>query len=120
MPDPSPSELITAHIADLAGWRGERLAQLRALIHRAAPDITEEWKWGSPVYTRNGLVISTGSFKDHVKLNFFKGAQLAAHQDLFNNGLESKKSRAIDFFEGDPLDEPVLLEVIRAAVALNS
>lgn len=120
MSEPTPSEQITAHIASLTDWRGERLAQLRTLIHRAAPDIIEEWKWGSPVYTHNGLVCSTGSFKDHVKLNFFKGAELTAHQGLFNNGLESKKSRAIDFFVTDPLNEPVLLEVIRAAVDLNS
>lgn len=119
MPDHTPSDQITAHIASLTDWRGERLAQLRALIHRADPAITEEWKWGSPVFTRHGMVCSTGSFKDHVKLNFFKGAELTAHQALFNNGLESKKSRAIDFFEADPFDEPALLDVIRAAVALN-
>ena len=92
MPDPSPSELITDHIADLSGWRGERLAQLREIIHRAAPEITEEWKWGSPVYAHNGLVCSTGSFKDHVKLNVFKGAGLTGHSALFNNGLESKRA----------------------------
>jgi len=113
------SEYITNRITELGDWRGERLAQLRQLIHQADPHITEEWKWETPTYTHNGLVCATGSFKDHVKINFFKGAALSDPDQLINNGLDSKKHRSIDFYQGDSINEPALLELIRAAVALN-
>ncbi len=115
----SASQLITRQIADLADWRGEALARLRKLILKAAPELTEEWKWGTAVWTRNGLVCSAGAFKDHLKLNFFKGAALKDPQHLFNAGLEAKTTRAIDFSPGAKINEPALKDLIRAAVALN-
>ena len=113
------SEHITNQIEELPDWRGKMLAQLRQLIHEAAPEITEEWKWGSAVFSQRGMVCSTGVFKDHVKINFFKGASLEDRQGLFNAGLEAKATRAIDFSEGDDIDTPALKELIRAAVAYN-
>ena len=115
----SPSQLITSYIAELGGWRGTMLAQLRKLILEAAPGITEEWKWDTPVWAHNGLVCATGAFKDHVKVNFFKGASLKDPKRLFNAGLEAKATRAIDFSEGDKIDASALKDLIRAAVALN-
>jgi hypothetical protein len=116
----NPSKLITAYIAELGGWRGTMLAQLRKLILEAAPGITEEWKWDTPVWAHNGLVCATGAFKDHVKVNFFKGASLKDPKRLFNAGLEAKATRAIDFSEGDKIDASALKDMIRAAVALNA
>ncbi len=116
----TPSELISRQIAELADWRGEVLDRLRKLVHAAAPGITEEWKWGTAVYSQKGMVCSAGVFKDHVKLNFFKGASLADPQGLFNAGLEAKATRAIDFNEGEEIDEPALKDLIRAAVAYNA
>src|SRR5262245_29016607 len=113
------SQLITDLIAELGDWRGELLARLRAVILAAAPDLTEEWKWGTAVWTSNGLVCSAGAFKDHVKLNFFKGAALEDPKGLFNAGLDAKSTRAIDFAEGDEIDAPGLKALIRAAVAYN-
>jgi hypothetical protein len=113
------SELIDQQIADLAGWRGELCARLRSLIHEADPDIVEEWKWNTAVWSHDGLVCSTAPFKDHVKLNFFKGAALPDPQGLFNAGLEAKATRAIDFHEGGSIDEPALKDLIRVAVANN-
>jgi hypothetical protein len=115
----TPSQLITNYIAELADWRGNMLARLRQLIHEAAPDITEEWKWGTAVWSQNGLVCSAGAFKDHVKLNFFKGASLNDPKGLFNAGHDAKATRAIDFSEGDDLDESALKDLIRTAVAYN-
>jgi hypothetical protein len=116
----NPSKLITAYIAELGGWRGTMLAQLRKLILEAAPGITEEWKWDTPVWAHNGLVCATGAFKDHVKVNFFKGASLKDPKRLFNAGLEAKATRAIDFSESDKIDASALKDLIRAAVALNA
>jgi hypothetical protein len=113
------SQLITNQIAELADWRGEMLARLRQLVLEAAPDITEEWKWGTAGWSQKGMVCSAGVFKDHVKLNFFKGASLEDPQGLFNAGLEAKATRAIDFSEDDELDTPALKDLIRAAVAYN-
>ena len=113
------SRLISNHIAELVDWRGNMLARLRKLILKTAPDMTEEWKWGTAAWSQNGLVCSAGAFKDHVKLNFFKGASLADPRGLFNAGLEAKASRAIDLHQGDRLDEAALRDLIRAAVALN-
>ena len=115
----TPSELITNQITELADWRGELLARLRALIHEAAPDITEEWKWETAVWSQKGNVVAAGAFKDHVKLNFFKGASLDDPQGLFNAGLEAKATRAIDFKEGEVFDASALKDLIRAAVAYN-
>ena len=117
--DPTPSQLITQQIADLADWRGKRLAQLRQLTHEADPDITEEWKWGTGVWSHNGSVVSIGAFKDHVKVNFFKGASLNDPKGLFNAGLEAKATRAIDLHEGDKINSTALKKLIRAAVDYN-
>ena len=114
------SELIDKQIAGLPDWRGDLLARLRELIHEADPDITEEWKWDTAVWSHKGLVCAAGSFKDHVKLNFFKGASLADPRGLFNAGLDAKATRAIDFFAGDRIDEPALKDLIRAAVSHNT
>jgi hypothetical protein len=116
----TPSRQITKHIAELAGWRGKLLARLRQLVLEADPGLVEEWKWGTPVWSRNGNVVAAGAFKDHVKLNFFKGASLKDPRRLFNSGLEAKTTRTIDFREGDKLDAPALKALIREAVALNT
>ena len=115
----TPSQLIGNQIAELPDWRGEMLARLRSLIHEAAPDVTEEWKWGTAVWSQNGLVCGTGAFKDHVKLNFFKGASLKDPKGLFNSGLDAKATRSIDFYENDDVDEAALKDLIRAAVVYN-
>jgi len=117
--DLNPSQRITNQIADLDGWRGAILARLRQLILEAVPGITEEWKWDTAVWAHNGLVCSAAVFKDHVKLNFFKGASLQDPQHLFNAGLEAKASRAIDFNEGSSINEPALKDLVRAAANYN-
>jgi len=116
---PNPSKLITNQIAELGDWRGKLLARLRETVLGAAPEITEEWKWGTAVWTHKGLVCSAGVFKDHVKLNFFKGASLPDPKGLFNAGLDAKGTRAIDFGEGDDIAVSDLKDLIRAAVAHN-
>jgi hypothetical protein len=113
------SEQITQHINELADWRGKLTARLRKLILTVDPDITEEWKWGTPVWSHKGNVVAVGAFQDHVKITFFKGASLPDSHGLFNAGLDAKATRAIDLFEGDKLKEPALKELIRAAVAFN-
>jgi hypothetical protein len=118
-PEATASQLISSQIDGLGDWRGRLLAQLRQLILDAAPGMTEEWKWDTGVWTNQGMVCSAGVFKDHVKLNFFKGAALQDPQGLFNAGLEAKNSRAIDFNEGDGLNAPALTDLIRAGVAYN-
>jgi hypothetical protein len=115
----TPSDLIDNQIAELGDWRGKLIAKLRKLIHEADPDIAEEWKWGTAVWTHKGMVCSTGAFKDHVKLNFFMGASLKDPKKLFNAGLEAKATRAIDFNEGEKLNETALKALIREAVAYN-
>jgi hypothetical protein len=117
--DTNPSQIITQYIAELGGWRGELLAWLRRLILDADPDLVEEWKWDTPVWARNGNVLAAAAFKDHVKLNFFKGASLSDPAGLFNAGLEAKATRAIDLQEGEAVDETALQDLIRAAVAQN-
>ena len=116
----TPSEQITDYIASLADWRGNMLTDLRKLILGADPGLVEEWKWNTPVFSKNGNVVATGVFQDHVKLNFFKGASLTDTKGLFNAGLEAKTSRGIDFHEGDSFDAPALKELITAAAALNA
>ena len=113
----NPSDLITKHIAGLKDWRGELMGRLRTTINKADPGLKEEWKWDTPVWSRNGNVCAIGAFKDSVKLNFLKGASLPDPHHLFNGGLDAKVSRSIDFHEGDPVDEPALRDLIRAAVA---
>jgi len=117
--DSKASQRITNMIAELGDWRGKLLARLRTLILEAA-DLTEEWKWNTAVWSNNGMICAAGAFKDHVKLNFFKGASLNDPKRLFNAGLDAKGTRAIDFTEGDKIDEPALKALVRAAVAYNS
>ncbi len=116
----NPTEEIDKYIASLKDWRGELLGKLRKLIHEVDPDIKEEWKWSTPVFSHNGQVCALGAFQDHVKINFFKGASLADPNKLFNAGLEAKKTRAIDLFENDKIDETALRELLKAAVSENS
>ena len=113
------SEHITSYIEELSDWRGEMLAKLRKLVCEAAPDLREEWKWDTPVWSQKGNVVAIGAFKDHIKLNFFKGASLDDPKGLFNAGLDAKATRAIDLNEGDQIDEAALKDLIRAAVAHN-
>jgi hypothetical protein len=115
----TPSQLITNQITELSDWRGNLLAQLRKLILDTDPEIQEEWKWGTGVWSRNGMICSAGAFKDHMKLNFFKGASLDDPKGLFNAGLDAKATRAIDFSEGSDVDEAALQDLIRAAVVHN-
>ena len=115
----TPSQLISNQIAELGDWRGQVLARLRELIQETAPGITEEWKWGTAVWSQKGNVVAAAAFKDHIKLNFFKGASLEDPQGLFNAGLEAKATRAIDFSQGDEIKEAALKELIRSAVACN-
>ena len=115
----TPSQRITNQIAELPGWKGEMLARFRQLIHEADPDITEEWKWDTAVWSHKGNVVAAGAFKDHMKLNFFKGASLDDPHGLFNAGLEAKATRAIDFHEGDTIPDAALIDLIRTAVAHN-
>ena len=116
----SPSDLITARIAELADWRGDMLARVRKLIHEADPQITEEWKWmGTPVWSRNGIVCTGESYKQVVKLTFAKGASLKDPSRLFNSSLDGNVRRAIDIHEGDEIDGSAIKDLIRAAVSLN-
>ncbi len=113
------SQMIDKQIEELGDWRGEMVVKLRRLIHEADPAITEEWKWGTAVWSHAGLVCSVGTFKDHVKANFFRGATLDDPSSLFNAGLEAKKTRAIDISEGDDVEDSAFKNLLQAAVALN-
>ena len=117
----SPSELIDARIAELGDWRGELLARLRALVKEAVPDVAEEWKWrGTPVWSHDGNICTGETYKEVVKMTFFKSAALDDPAGLFNSSLEGNTRRAIDFREGDPVDEEALKALVRAADALNA
>lgn len=117
----SPSQLIDARIKELDDWRGETLARLRALIRQADPGVVEEWKWrGVPVWSHDGLICTGETYKNVVKLTFFKGAQLKDPKKLFNSSLEGRARRAIDVHEGDEVDASAFKELIREAVALNT
>ena len=118
--DLAASQRITEYISELTDWRGKMLTHLRNLILEAAPELTEEWKWETPVWSYNGNVVAAGAFKDHLKLNFFKGASLKDPKEIFNAGLEAKTSRGIDIKEGNAINESALQELVRAAVALNA
>ncbi|MDQ6883435.1 MAG: DUF1801 domain-containing protein [Candidatus Dormibacteraeota bacterium] len=115
-----PSELIDKQIADLKDWRGPLMTELRSVIRKSDPRLTEEWKWDTAVWTHNGNVCALGVFKNGVKINFFKGASLPDPKHLFNAGLEAKVSRAIDIAEGGSIDKSALRDLVRAAVASNS
>ena len=114
------SQQIDNYIQGMRDWRGKMVAQLRKLILEAAPDLAEEWKWDTPVWSHKGNVVAAGVFKDHVKLNFFKGASLDDPNGLFNAGLEAKATRAIDMAEGGKIDEAALKELVRKAVNYNA
>jgi len=115
----SPSELIDARIEELGDWRGEMLSRLRALIKEADPEVAEEWKWTTPVWAHDGLVCTGETYKSVVKMTFAKGASLKDPSGLFSSSLDGNVRRAIDFHEGDELDERALKALVRAAVALN-
>lgn len=117
--DLTPSQHIDKFIKELTDWRGTWIAKFRALILKTAPEVTEDWKWGVPVWAYKGNVVASGVFKDHVKLNFFKGASLPDPKGLFNAGLDAKATRAIDISEGQKIDEAALKELILQAVELN-
>ena len=114
------SQQIDNYIKGLDDWRGKMIARLRKLILDAAPNLTEEWKWDTPVWSYKGNVVAAGVFKDHVKLNFFKGASLEDPQGLFNAGLDAKATRAIDIVEGEEVDEVALKDLVRSAAAYNA
>jgi len=113
------SALIDARIAELGDWRGETLAKLRALVQAAVPEVVEEWKWSNPVWSSDGLVCTGESYKKAVKMTFPKGASLPDPAGLFNSSLEGNVRRAIDFREGDKINERALKALIKAAVKLN-
>ena len=118
--DRSPSELIDGRIAELGDWRGELLGRLRALVKDADPDVVEEWKWrGVPVWEHAGIICTGETYKQVVKMTFAKGASLDDPSGLFNSSLEGNTRRAIDFREGEEIDEDALKGLIRAAVSLN-
>ena len=117
----SPSELIDARISELDDWRGETLSRLRALIKQADPEVVEEWKWrGTPVWSHDGIICTGETYKSVVKMTFAKGASLKDPSGLFNSSLEGNVRRAIDFHEGDKIDEKALKALVRSAVALNT
>jgi hypothetical protein len=116
----SPSQLIDARIKELGDWRGKMLSRVRALVKEADPDVVEEWKWrGVPVWSHDGLICTGETYKSIVKMTFAKGAALKDPSRLFNSSLEGNTRRAIDFHEGDKIDEKALKTLIRAAVILN-
>jgi len=126
MNDESPAQLIDAKIEELGDWRGQTLSRLRALIKQADPDVVEEVKWrkasnpaGVPVWSHDGMICSGETYKAAVKLTFAKGASLKDPSGLFNSSLEGNTRRAIDFHEGDPIDDDAFKALIREAVKLN-
>ncbi|AQZ49798.1 DUF1801 domain-containing protein [Martelella mediterranea] len=117
----NPSRKIDERIAELGDWRGDMLSRIRVLIRETAPDIVEEWKWrGVPTWYRDGMICTGETYKDKVKMTFAKGASLPDPTGLFNSSLDGNVRRAIDFREGDAIDEEALSALIRAAVARNA
>ncbi len=117
----SPSQLIDVRIRDLDDWRGKTFARVRMLIKQADPEVVEEWKWrGIPVWSHDGMICTGETYKNVVKMTFAKGASLEDPSGLFNSSLEGNTRRAIDFHEGDKINEEALKALIRAAVALNT
>jgi hypothetical protein len=116
----SPSQLIDARIKELDDWRGEVLSRLRALVREADPEVVEEWKWrGVPVWSHDGLICTGETYKNVVKMTFAKGAALEDPSGLFNSSLDGNTRRAVDFREGEKIDEEALKALVRAAVTLN-
>src|SRR5664279_3361640 len=116
----SPSELIDARVKELGDWRGKMLSRLRALVKEADPEVVEDWKWrGVPVWSHDGLICTGETYENVVKMTFAKGAALKDPSGLFNSSLDGNTRRAIDFHEGEELDEQALKTLVRAAVALN-
>ena len=116
----SPSQLIDARIQDLGDWRGDMLGRLRALVKEADPEVVEEWKWrGVPVWYHDGMICTGETYKNVVKITFAKGAALKDPKGLFNSSLDGNTRRAIDFHEGEKIDEKALKTLVRAAVTLN-
>jgi hypothetical protein len=115
----SPSALIDARISELGDWRGEMLSRLRALVKEADPEVVEEWKWRTPVWSHDGLICTGEAYRKVVKMTFAKGASLEDPSGLFNSSLDGNTRRAIDFHEGEQIDGEALKALIRAAVALN-
>src|SRR5881398_703894 len=116
----SPSELIDARVKELADWRGKMLSRIRTVVKQADPEVVEEWKWrGVPVWSHDGIICTGETYKNVVKLSFAKGASLKDPSGLFNSSLEGNARRAIDFHEGDEIDEDAFKTLIRAAAALN-
>ena len=115
----SPSQLIDERIAELGDWRGELLGRLRALVKQADPEVVEEWKWNVPVWSHEGLICTGETYKNVVKMTFAKGAALKDPARLFNSSLTGSTRRAIDFREGEKINEKALQALVRAAVALN-
>jgi len=117
----SPSQLIDLRIKELSDWRGDTLARIRKLIKRADPDVVEEWKWrGVPTWYHDGMICTGETYADKVKVTFAKGASLDDPKGLFNSSLDGNTRRAIDFHEGDTIDEKAFMALVRAAVDLNS
>src|SRR5881397_1407864 len=116
----SASELISKRIAELEDWRGKTLSRMRKLIKEADPDVVEEWKWGNPVWSHDGIICTGESYKNAVKLTFAKGALLKDPARLFNSSLEGNVRRAIDIHEGEDVDASAFKTLVRQAVALNS
>jgi hypothetical protein len=115
----SASELIDARIEELGDWRGEMLSRLRTLVREADPEVVEEWKWRVPVWSHDGLICTGEAYKNVVKMTFAKGASLKDPAGLFNSSLDGNTRRAIDFHEGEEIDEEALKTLVRAAVTLN-
>jgi hypothetical protein len=116
----SPSRMIDAKIKELGDWRGEMLARIRSIIKKAVPDVVEEWKWrGVPVWEHDGIICTGETYQAVVKMTFARGAALDDPTDLFNSSLEGNTRRAIDFHQGDKIDEKALKALIREAAALN-
>ena len=116
----SPTRMIDERIKELDDWRGEMLSQLRRLIRQADPEVVEEWKWGGPVWSHDGLICTGETYKKIVKMTFAHGAALADPSGLFNSSLEGSTRRAIDLHEGEKIDAKALMALIRAAVNLNA
>jgi hypothetical protein len=117
----SPSKMIDGRVKELGDWRGKMLSRLRALIKQADPEVVEEWKWrGVPVWSHDGIICTGETYKSVVKMTFAKGAALEDPSGLFNSSLEGNTRRAIDFHEGEKIDEPALKALVRAAVKLNA
>src|SRR3954447_6891060 len=116
----SPSELIDGRIEELGDWRGEMLSRLRAVVKAADPDVVEEWKWrGVPTWSHDGIICTGETYKNVVKMTFAKGAAVDDPSGLFNSSLEGNTRRAIDFHEGEKVNEKALKALVRAAVAVN-